>query len=400
MVAHGHAVAPPHPSAWLPSEARIAYGLPSVRVLFFGTFDERTHPRVRALREGIELHGHDVSVLNEPLGLGTSDRVRMAQRPWRAPILAARLLSCWVRLWRAEVRQQPEVVVVPYLGHFDVHLARRRFRGSTIVLDHMVSLGDTVRDRGLGDRAVVTRLLDCVDRAALRSADVVVVDTAAQGASLPVAPQQVVVVPVAPPTAWFATHPAPAPGPDDPVRVVFFGLFTPLQGAPVLGRALAALARDLPVEVTMIGTGQDLDDTRARAGGDDRIRWVDWVDGTRLPDEVASHHVCLGIFGTTAKAQRVVPNKVLQGAAAGCAILTSDTAAQRDALGDGAVYVPAGSPGALAEELAALVTDRQRLDEQRQQARAIAASRLTPSASVEPLLEIIDPPPRSARVRE
>ena len=99
----------------------------------------------------------------------------------------------------------------------------------------------------------------------------------------------------------------------------------------------------------------------------------------RLPDEVASHHVCLGIFGTTAKAQRVVPNKVLQGAAAGCAILTSDTAAQRDALGDGAVYVPAGSPGALAEELAALVTDRQRLDEQRQQARAIAASRLTPS---------------------
>ena len=161
MVAHGHAVAPPHPSAWLPSEARIAYGLPSVRVLFFGTFDERTHPRVRALREGIELHGHDVSVLNEPLGLGTSDRVRMAQRPWHAPILAARLLSCWVRLWRAEVRQQPEVVVVPYLGHFDVHLARRRFRGSTIVLDHMVSLGDTVRRsraRGPGGRHPSARL--------------------------------------------------------------------------------------------------------------------------------------------------------------------------------------------------------------------------------------------------
>lgn len=400
MVTHGLAAAPPTLSRGVVSAWWIAYRLPSVRVLFFGTFDERTHPRVRALREGIELHGHEVSVLNEPLGLGTADRVRMAQRPWRAPILVARLLSCWVRLWRAGARQRPEVVVVPYLGHFDVHLARLRFRGSTIVLDHMVSLGDTVRDRGLRDRAVITRLLDAVDRAALRAADVVVVDTAAQGASLPLVPRQVVVVPVAPPMAWFATHPAPTPGPGGPVRVVFFGLFTPLQGAPVLGRALAALPRDLQVEVTMIGTGQDLDETRALAGGDQRISWVDWVDGNRLPDEVASHHICLGIFGTGAKAQRVVPNKVLQGAAAGCAILTSDTAAQRDALGEGAVYVPPGSPSVLAEELAALVTDRRRLDERRRQAREIAASRLTPSASVAPLLEIIDPRPGSARVRE
>ena len=88
MVTHGLDAAPPTLSRGVVPRRWIAYRLPSVRVLFFGTFDEGTHPRVRALREGIELHGHEVTSLDVPLGLGTGDRVRMAQRPWRAPILA------------------------------------------------------------------------------------------------------------------------------------------------------------------------------------------------------------------------------------------------------------------------------------------------------------------------
>ena len=44
---------------------------------------------------------------------------------------------------------------------------------------------------------------------------------------------------------------------------------------------------------------------------------------------VASHDVCLGIFGDTDKALSVVPTKVYQGAAAGCAVVTSDTAPHR-----------------------------------------------------------------------
>ena len=399
MVTHGLDAAPPTLSRGVVPRRWIAYRLPSVRVLFFGTFDEGTHPRVRALREGIELHGHEVTSLDVPLGLGTGDRVRMAQRPWRAPILLARLASCWVRLWRQGKALRPDVVVVPYLGHFDVHLARRRFPRGTIVLDHMVSLGDTVRDRGLGETSLTARVLDLVDRAALRAADVVVVDTAAQGTSLPTDPKQVVVVPVAPPTAWFGTTPAPDPSPDEPVRIVFFGLYTPLQGAPDMGRALAALPADRPVTVTMVGAGQDLDETRALVGDDDRVTWIDWIDADALPDAVAGHHVCLGIFGTGPKAQRVVPNKVLQGAAAGCAIVTSDTAVQREALGDGAVYVPAGSPSALADALTALVTDRALLADQRHRARATATARLTPQAAVGPLLEIIDGPAGSARVK-
>ena len=59
--------------------------------------------------------------------------------------------------------------------------------------------------------------------------------------------------------------------------------------------------------------------------------------GNEGPALVAGHDVCLGIFGTGVKAQLVVPNKVYQGAAAGCAVVTSDTAPQRRALGENAV---------------------------------------------------------------
>jgi glycosyltransferase involved in cell wall biosynthesis len=95
--------------------------------------------------------------------------------------------------------------------------------------------------------------------------------------------------------------------------------------------------------------------------------------------------VCLGIFGTTAKARNVVPTKVFQGAAAGCAIVTSDTAPQRGALADAAVYVPAGSADALAAALASLADDPDLLHRLRSAAARRAASEFTAAGVVNPL---------------
>src|SRR2546430_2256643 len=110
----------------------------------------------------------------------------------------------------------------------------------------------------------------------------------------------------------------------DLVGVVFFGSFTPLQGAPVIGEALRLLADDGRFAFTIVGRGQDYDETRA-AAGTAIVEWIDWVEPEQLPYVVACHDVCLGIFGNGPKAFRDVPNKVFQGAAAGTAIGTSDT---------------------------------------------------------------------------
>src|SRR5438067_1019184 len=121
-----------------------------MRLLFFGTFDERQHPRVQVVREGLAARGHDVVECNVPLDLETQDRVRMVRQPWRAPLLIGRLGSRWRRLWaRGRRLPRPDAVVVPYLGHFDVHLARRLWPRVPIALDYFISGRDTAADRGV-----------------------------------------------------------------------------------------------------------------------------------------------------------------------------------------------------------------------------------------------------------
>jgi glycosyltransferase involved in cell wall biosynthesis len=359
-----------------------------MRALLFGTYDTSLHPRIATIAEGLRACGIDVAECNAPLGLDTAARVDMLAHPWRAPALLARLARRWATLARAARRMPaPDIVLVGYLGHFDVHLARLIFRRIPVVLDHLIGASDTARDRRLGGIARQA-LLGMIDAGALRAADIVVVDTEEHLARLPERHQaQAVVVPVGAPSAWYqAAQPAEREHTGRPLRVVFYGLYTPLQGTPVIGAALGLIA-GAPIEVTMIGGGQDKAATMAAAGSSDAIRWLDWVPAAELPALVAGHDVCLGIFGTGDKALRVVPNKVFQGAAAGCAIVTSDTAPQRRALDGAAILVPPGDPAALAAALLRLSGDRAELSRLRAQARLLAGKRFAPGQVVVPLIE-------------
>ena len=177
---------------------------------------------------------------------------------------------------------------------------------------------------------------------------------------------------------------------DGRISVVFFGLFTPLQGAPVIARALAECERrGVGLDVTLVGDGQDAGDVRRLLprGGGVSVTWLDWVDCADLPGLVARHDVCLGIFGTSDKARRVVPNKAYQGITAGCALVTSDTPPQRAVLGDAAVFVPPGDPSALACALASLA-DPASLAQARARSSA-AAERFRPETVVAGLAEVL-----------
>jgi len=391
-----------------------------MRVLVFGTYDTSTHPRIATIAEGLAANGLDVAQCNAPLGLSTADRVSMLAQPWRVPMLIGRLASRWITLTARSLRlPAPDVVIVGYLGHFDVVLARFLFglRGALrrrkipIVLDHLVGASDTGRDRRL-DGGPRQALLRMIDAAALGSADLIVVDTDEHLANLPLQHRDhAIVVHVGAPAAWYEaaraadervtgegatptecppTECPPTECPHGPLRVVFYGLYTPLQGTPTIGAALGAIAAgaDAPaVDVTMIGRGQDEAETKSAAAGNKAVTWLDWVPAAELPALVAEQDVVLGIFGTGEKARRVVPNKVFQGAAAGCAIITSDTAPQRRVFGDAIVLVPPGDADALAAALLELARDRARLHELRTAARELAEKRFSPAQVVAPLIE-------------
>jgi glycosyltransferase involved in cell wall biosynthesis len=387
-----------------------------MRIMLFGTYDTTMHPRILTIAEGLVANGLDVAECNVPLGLSTADRVAMLAKPWiGGPALVGRLARRWTTLAvRAARMPMPDVVVVGYLGHFDVHLARLVFgvrglirrRRVTIVLDHLVGASSTGKDRRL-DGGPRQLLLQMIDAGALRAADVIVVDTDEHLASLPQRHRgRAVVVHVGAPAAWYdAARTADAQDYPDraavsggaasghgtgPLKVIFYGLYTPLQGTPTIGAALGKIA-GAAIEVTMVGCGQDEAETKSAAAVSTSVRWLDWVPAAELPALVAAHDVCLGIFGSGEKARRVVPNKVFQGAAAGCAIVTSDTAPQRRVFGDAAVLVPPGDADALAAALIELADDRGRLAQLREAARALTVKRFAPAQVVAPLLERIAP---------
>jgi len=86
---------------------------------------------------------------------------------------------------------------------------------------------------------------------------------------------------------------------------------------------------------------------------------VPWVEYERLAEELHRASCALGIFGTSTKAARVIPNKVFQALACARPVVTADTPAARELLTDGAdaILVPPGDAQALAGAVRRLAAD-------------------------------------------
>lgn len=355
-----------------------------MRIVGFGTYDREKQPRAGILLDGLQQLGDEVTEINAPLGFTTAERVAMLAKPWLAYRLVLRMLRRWsaLTLQRAISRPVPDVVLVGYLGHFDVVLARILFPRTVIALDLLIFAGETARDRGV-QRGPKLTLLNALDRLAIGCASLVILDSKEHEGLLPAsARHKAVVAPVGSPDQWFAE---PSEIGRNRLRVLFFGLFTPLQGTPVIGEAIALLPPDLGIEMTMIGSGQDLAEARQRAADSSLVTWREWVEPNELRHLLREHHVCLGIFADTPKALRVTPNKVFQGAAAGCAILTADTPPQRRSLGESARFVTVADPVALAAALRSLADDPREVDRLRRSAYQRAEKYFRPRSVAQPV---------------
>ena len=140
----------------------------------------------------------------------------------------------------------------------------------------------------------------------------------------------------------------------------------------------------LSPHVTLVGTGQDYKKAQQILAGLHNIKFLEWVKPEELPDLVARHAISLGIFSTTSKGLRWVPNKVDHSMAAGCAVVTSASKPQLRVLGDGAIFTTPGNAESLAETLKNLLTHPDALAAAQRNARE-AASRFTPEKVTSPL---------------
>lgn len=318
-----------------------------MRVLYFGTYD-REYPRNAQVISA--LRGAGVDVREHHAGVWEGRR-----HSWRAgPLAAARLALAEAKLL-CPPRNDFDVLIVGYPGHADLPAARLAARGRPIVFNPLVSLLDTfVGDRGrFRPASPAAMLLRALDVGALRAADLVVADTCAHASFLAelagIARSRVQVCFVGAEERLFA----PGWSPEAPFEALFVGKLIPLHGLATVVEA-ARLAPE--VRFRIVGSGQLQSELGTLPPNAVHESWVDYE---ALPARLHRAGCALGIFGTSDKAGRVIPNKVFQALACGTPVITADTPAARELLEPeaSALLVPPGDPEALAAAARRLAAD-------------------------------------------
>jgi glycosyltransferase involved in cell wall biosynthesis len=318
-----------------------------VRVLYFGTY-ERDYPRNAQVMSCLRSAG--VTVVEKHVPVWERERHKFSPG---LRILARAILA------EARLALGPsfdgDVVLVGYPGHLDVLAAKRVARGRPVVFNPLVSLEDTM----IGDRRVVdsrsptAAAIRRIDRSAFRKSDLVVADTAAHARyfverfQLP--EDRVAVCFVGADDKLFG----PGPRNGSTFEVLFVGKLIPLHGVETI-LAAARLCPD--IRFRFVGSGQ-LDSLLSDRPAN--VEWRPWVEYDQLPDLYRSAGCALGIFGTSEKAARVIPNKAFQALATASPLITADTPAAHELLEHerDALLVPPGDGAALAAAVRRLARD-------------------------------------------
>ena len=370
---------------------------PRGRVCFFGTY-ERDYPRNRTLSVGLKRAGWQVLECHVPLWEKERDKTGRYLGPFSLVLRAVELKLACLRLMLKYVFTvgRYEVMLVGYIGHFDMPLAwlLTRFPRRPLVFSPLISLYDTLVDdrRSIAEGTLMSRFLRWLDRQACAKADLVLLDTEAHidyfveefklprkrfarvfvGAMELDGPAEDAHSEDAPATdvPGEATSVIGTPGEDapsevTPFRVMFIGKFIPLHGLPFMLEAANRL-KDVPdIKFHFVGSGQLTDEIHetARRLNLENVRFTDWIPYEQLHRFLQGWGVCLGIFGTSGKAVRVIPGKVFVALSAGKAVITADSSAIKELLADGesAILCRRGDPEALAGAIRRLHGDRELL---------------------------------------
>lgn len=335
----------------------------TLRVVFWGTYD-LGKPRVRLLLEGARSAGMEIIECHADLWEGIEDKSQISCLKNKLKKYLFWLSSYPSLIWRYIRLPRHDAVIVCYLGQVDVLVLKTfaRLRGVPVIWDAFLSLYDTaVNDRRLiPQHSLRARLLYLLEWLSCRAADKIFLDTETharyfeQFFRLPVG--HVGRVFVGAETGVFPVlhEPDMENRKERSFTVLFYGQFIPLHGIDTIVKA----ARNVElsgeyVKWILIGKGQGsqridemISDLRIET-----IERIPWVPYEELIQWIASADVCLGIFGTTAKASRVIPNKVFQILSAGRPLITADTPAIRELLSDSLhiQLIPPGDPQRLTE---------------------------------------------------
>jgi glycosyltransferase involved in cell wall biosynthesis len=277
-------------------------------------------------------------------------------------IYVLRFLEVALRFLWAKLSGKLKSVDAVFVGFFAqpiFPLIRVLWRGP-LIADAYFSLYDTmVNDKQkTSSGSLIAKTCFRLDRYMLANADLCFTDTNAHVAYFRQEFSQ--------PTAnikrlWISAEndllDAPAaydPSSDKQFEVFFWGGFIPLQGVDTIVQ-VAGLLKHEKIHFTIFGAGQTFEHCLQvqQTVGATNVDFAGWKSQAAIQSSAGKSHLALGIFGTTEKAGRVIPNKVFEALALGIPLITRESLALDELLQDGrdVLTVTAGNAAKLADKI-------------------------------------------------
>jgi len=317
-----------------------------MKICYFGAYDPN-YPRNFVIRQGLRKNGVEVIECQIPIGFN----------------IGRRYIELWKKFHR--IKRGFSAIIVAEFNHVVMPMAYYFARKNRIplIFDPFVSFYDSlvVDRKEIAACSIKSKVCFWVDRVSMNLADYLLTDTEEHKKHFLTAfkvKKKIEVIPVGANEELFYPQRKKK---NRQFIVLFWGTFIPLHGIEYILKAAKILEKNSEIRVDLVGDGQTFDEMRnfARKLKLINIRFLGFVDLDQLPTLMASADVCLGIFGNTPKAGRVVPHKVYSALAMKKTVITGDTPAiRKHFIHKRHLYlVPMASPEAIAEGVMALKED-------------------------------------------
>ena len=286
-------------------------------------------------------------------------------------------------------------MIVGFPGHTALLLARMLTR-KQIIFDSFISLYDTyvfdrklVRENGL--KSLYYYFLDWITP---RLANQILFDTQSHVdyvvKTFRIQPQKIHALYLgSDPDIMYPVVVEPKKG----FTVHFHGKFIPLQGTKYIVQA-AKLLEQKGVYFNIIGSGQEYSYVRklVQSINAQNITFIPPVPYEELKYWMAKADVCLGIFGDTEKAQRVIPNKVYEAAACRKAIISGESRAVKELFVNrkDILLCAVANPQSLADAILELKNNNRLRTSLADNAYKLFQNKLTPKKIATELFEVIE----------
>ena len=353
-----------------------------MRLSFFGAYDP-DYPRNAVIRKGLRQNGVEVC------GCGLRPKCKF----WmRYPLLFFRFIhSCSKRSF----------FFVPEFGQKDVPLAKflSLLTSRKIIFDPLAPRYETkITDwKRKPPDSWQARWNFTIDSWAFAFSDLILADTQAHKdyycLEYGILSNKVEVLPVGYDDEIY--RPDLAAGNGNRFTALFYGSFLPLHGADAVVQAAGIVSKEDPsIEFILVGSGQTFPHVKALASKLrlDNIQFEDWLPQGELPRRIASADICLGIFGKTEKAGRVVPHKIYQSMGMGKPVITARTPAVEEFFShrENIFLIPEPYPENLAQAILELKRDKDLRGRIAEEGHQLVRKEYSPVAIGRTLIRIIE----------